>query len=133
MQTRILLVDESPVRQPFLSELLRNSGKVTGIPDTQEAVKAIGDGLPVDVAVLHYRTKSGHLVRALRNFCPKSKIVAYGSPRRMTPSGVDQYLHKPLLGVEVLQVVESMRGKQSNGHHANGHHANGRTKVRAHA
>ena len=111
--TSILLVDGSPVREPFLRELLNTSGKVTGFQAPDQAMDAVLNGLNVDVAVLHYQRKTEPLIRAIRHHRPKVRIVAFGAPRAL-PEGVDAYFRDPVLGADVLGAIEQVarrRGK----------------------
>lgn len=107
--TKILLVDGSNVAQPFLGEMLQQSGKVTRFETAGQALYAVKRGLALDVAVLHYRLSLTPLIQAIRHERPQAKIVAYGTPRSDTPLGVDEYLNQPLLSAELRTVVEKYR------------------------
>lgn len=110
--TSILLVDGSPVREPFLRELLNTSGKVTGFQTPEKALDAVLKGLSVDVAVLHYQRKTEPLIRAIRHHRPKVKIVAFGASRAL-PEGVDEYFRDPVLGADVLVAIEQMSRRRA--------------------
>lgn len=112
MSAKILLVDESTMRKPFLNEMLQNAGEVTHFEQPAKALTAVKRGLGVDVAVLHYRLALTPLIQAIRNQRPKAKIVAYGSPRTDTPLGVDRYLNQPILSAELAAIVEQMAAKR---------------------
>lgn len=108
----ILLVDGSPVREPFLRELLNTSGNVVGFQAPDKAMDAVLNGLPVDVAVLHYQRKTEPLIRAIRHHQPKVRIVAFGAPRSL-PEGVDEYFRDPVLGADVLGAIEPVARRRS--------------------
>lgn len=110
--TKILLVDGSNVAQPFLGEMLQQSGRVTRFEKAGQALHAVNRGLALDVAVLHYRLSLTPLIQAIRHQQPQAKIVAYGTPRNDTPLGVDQYLNQPLLGAELRTAVDKCRGNR---------------------
>ena len=109
---KILLVDSSSMRQPFLSEMLQDAGEVTQFGEMSKALNAIKRGLGVDVAVLHYRLSATPLIQAIRQQRPEAKIVAYGTPRADTPLGVDRYLNQPILSAELRETVERMASKR---------------------
>ncbi len=112
MSKKILLVDPSSMRQPFLSEMLQSTGEVTRFDGADEALAAVKRGLSVDVAVLCYRLSLTPLIQAIKTTRPMAKIVAYGSPRTDTPLGVDQYLNQPILSSELGAIVERMAAKR---------------------
>jgi CheY-like chemotaxis protein len=109
---KILLVDPSTMRLPFLSEMLQASGEVTRFGEADKALAAVKRGLGVDVAVLHYRLSLTPLIQAIKTQRPAAKIVAFGSPRADTPLGVDQYLNQPILSAELGAIVERMATKR---------------------
>lgn len=109
---KILLVDESSMRQPFLGEMLQETGQVIQFEQANKALSAVKRGLGVDIAVLHYRLSLTPLIQALRNQRPQAKIVAYGNPRTDTPLGVDQYLNQPILSAELHAIIEKMAAKR---------------------
>ncbi|HXE32094.1 MAG TPA: response regulator [Terriglobales bacterium] len=111
---RILLVDESSVRQPYLGEVLQDTGSVTVYKEPDKALSAVKRGLGVDVAVIHYRMSLTPLIQAIRRSTPQAKIVAFGSPRSETPLGVDKYLTQPVLGSELRNIVDAMAAKRRN-------------------
>jgi CheY-like chemotaxis protein len=108
----ILLVDNSSVRKPFLSELLQEAGKVWAFVEADRAMQAVKRGLPVDVAVLQYRLSLTPLIQTLRRQLPKVRIIAYGSPRAYAPLGVDAYLRQPLLSAELQAEMEKATARQ---------------------
>jgi|SRR6185312_9887383 len=101
----ILLMDPASLRQEFLSETLADSGTVVHCETVKQAVAAIERGLEVDVAVLEYRLSATPLIRAVRNRCPKARVVAFGMPRPDVPLGVDVYLNHPLLSSELNRAL----------------------------
>jgi CheY-like chemotaxis protein len=109
---KILLVDPSGMRQPFLSEMLQTTGEVTRFDEAGKALTAVQRGLGVDVAVLHYRLSLTPLIQAIKTKRPAAKIVAYGSPRNNTPLGVDHYLNQPILSSDLRAIVERMASKR---------------------
>lgn len=110
--TKILLVDPSSVAQPFLGEMLQETGEVTHFDEADKALHAVKRGLDLDIAVLRYRMSLTPLIQAIRHENPSAKIVAYGSPRSDTPLGVDRYLNQPLLSAELMAAVEDLRTKR---------------------
>ena len=108
---RILLVDNSTMRSPFLLELLQEAGRVVQFELGAEAMAAVKGGMGVDVAVLNYRLSLTPLIQAIRQQHPKAKIVAYGAPRADPPLGVDTYLSKPIIGTELGMAVEKLLAK----------------------
>ncbi|MGH9518614.1 MAG: hypothetical protein ACRD2D_03155 [Terriglobales bacterium] len=110
--TKILLVDGTNAVQPFLGEMLQQSGKVTHFETAGKALHAVKRGLPLDVAVLHYRLSLTPLIQAIRHEQPQARIVCYGAPRPDTPLGVDQYLNQPLLSAELRTAVEKHRSRR---------------------
>ncbi len=112
MTKKILLVDPSSMRQPFLGDLLEATGEVTRFDVADKALAAVKRGLGVDVAVLHYRLSLTPLIQAIKSTRPEAKIVAYGSPRQDTPLGVDRYLNQPILSSELGEIVERMAAKR---------------------
>lgn len=109
---KILLVDESSMRTPFLDQMLQETGQVTHFEEPNKALSAVKRGLGVDIAVLHYRIALTPLIQAIRSSRPQAKIVAYGNPRTDTPLGVDQYLNQPILSAELRAIVEKMAAKR---------------------
>lgn len=110
--TKILLVDHSTMRMPFLSEVLQDAGDVTEFGEMAKALAAVKRGMDIDVAVLHYRLSLTPLIQAIRKEQPGAKIVGYGSPRADAPLGVDHYLSQPILSSELRQAVERAKAKQ---------------------
>jgi len=111
---KILFVDDSTLRQPFLCELLQSTGEVIPFGQPGKALTAVRRGLGVDVAVLHYRLSLTPLIQAIRSERPRAKIVAFGTPRSDTPLGVDHYLNMPILGAELHALVEKMAAKRNS-------------------
>ena len=108
---RILLFDNSTMRSPFLCEMLQESGEVREFSEMSKAMAAIKRGLDVDVAVLHYRIASTPLIQALRQQRPGARIIAFGSPRRDTPLGVDAYINQPILSADLRSAIEKVAAK----------------------
>ncbi|HVB40863.1 MAG TPA: hypothetical protein VNE83_08170 [Terriglobales bacterium] len=104
--TKILLVDHSTMRMPFLSKVLQDAGEVVEFKEMSKAMAAVTRGLNVDVAVLHYRLSLTPLIQAIRRVQPGAKIVGFGNPRPDPPLGIDQYLSQPILSAELRQAVE---------------------------
>jgi hypothetical protein len=46
----------------------------------------------------------------VRHHNPKAVIIAFGMPRPDVPPGVDRYLIKPILAIEVRSILEQMLG-----------------------
>lgn len=109
---KILLVDESALRQPFLGEMLGETGTVMKFEEPAKALSAVKRGLGIDIAVLHYRLSLTPLIQAIRHQRPQAQIVAYGNPRTDTPLGVDQYLNQPVLSAELGAIVAKMAAKR---------------------
>ncbi|MGH3182823.1 MAG: hypothetical protein ACRDOE_13085, partial [Streptosporangiaceae bacterium] len=99
------------LRMPFLNDLLAEAGEVTRYEQHGKALNAVKRGLGVDVAVIHYRLALTPLIQAIRSYAPRAKILAYGSPRRDTPLGVDRYLSQPILSAELASIVDEMAAK----------------------
>ncbi|MGN6592527.1 MAG: hypothetical protein ACTHJX_06485 [Terriglobales bacterium] len=108
----ILLVDNSSVRKPFLSEMLQEAGKVWSFVEAERAIQAVKRGLPVDVAILQYRLSLTPLIQTLRRQQPNVRIIAYGAPRPYAPLGVDAYLRQPLLSAELQAELDKLKARQ---------------------
>lgn len=109
--TKILLVDHSTMRMPFLTEVLQDAGEVTEFAEMAKAMAAVKRGISIDVAVLHYRLSLTPLIQSIRKAQPGAKIVGFGNPRADTPLGVDHYLSQPILSAELRRAVEGAKAK----------------------
>lgn len=105
-----MLVDSSTMRQPFVQELLSEMGEVKQYDGAPEALAAIKHGAKVDALVVGYRLATGPVIHAVRHHNPKAVIIAFGMPRPDVPPGVDRYLIKPILAIEVRSILEQMLG-----------------------
>lgn len=137
----ILLVEDNPINQEVARGILRKMGFEPDIASNgQEAVEMVMDCdyhlvfMDIQMPIMDGMEATKHIIEKLGEDRPR--IVAMtanamqGDRERYLKAGMDDYVSKPIMLKEVMQVLRSMKefievdeSKSANGHAGNGEYA----------
>jgi CheY-like chemotaxis protein len=112
MARNILLVESDPILARVIARALEKRHEVTVVPSPEQALRAIGEGMEVDVLLSAYRlrnTTSRRLMTSLKWRLQRPRLVMYAD-EELRPGAralADVVVHLPGDFRELMQAVEA--------------------------